>query len=306
MTEPSIDDDATDFLDALAADAGFAARGFAEGPGGDFLAVALAYGNDDPDSRADSAAPSAAPAAAPGTRGAASVAAFARRDYYREAVERLRGILSRFRAERGGSRSDFRILCNSPVPEKPLAVAAGIARIGRNCLAATEAAGSLVVLAAVRLSFNVPEGFFGRPGGGAAARGSSSGDPCAAACGSCRLCVDACPTGALRGDGAMDRERCLQWHASRPGEIPGFIRDAWGARLYGCEACIRCCPKNRRPIVGASCARGALPAAADAEALASMADEELRAAFKGSAMGMSWLGPAAIRRNAVLALGGRP
>jgi epoxyqueuosine reductase len=262
--------------------------GYAEGAPA-LLVVALPYGNDDPDGRTPERTHAENSHAA--AEGGAHIAPFARRNYYAEAVSRLKTIAVELRKRYGGVRSDYRILCNSPIPEKPLAERCGLGATGRNTLIITGEAGSLVILAAMTLPFAVrPDGPIGEVG---------------SICGACSACVSACPTGALRGDGTMDRSRCLQWYASGHGDPPEEIVAAWGNILYGCTVCQDACPHNRRAIPGVATERGSLPAELDAAGILAMSDEELSARFRGTAMGMAWLGPAAIRRNAELALKGR-
>jgi epoxyqueuosine reductase len=259
------------------------------------LVVALPYGNDDPDGRGDSAPESAeAERSLEAPIAPARIAPFARRNYYAEAVSRLKTIAVELRELYGGTKADYRILCNSPVPEKPLAQASGLGSIGRNTLVITREAGSLVVLAAMTLPFTVNSGC-----GSSADRESGEA---LRLCGACTACVAACPTGALHGDGTLDRSKCIQWYASGHGDPPAEIASAWGTTLYGCTACLDACPHNRRAIRGAATDRGALPATLDAAELAAMSDDELVARFRGTAMGMSWLGPETIRRNARLAM----
>jgi epoxyqueuosine reductase len=64
-------------------------------------------------------------------------------------------------------------------------------------------------------------------------------------CGSCTLCIDACPTGALDEPGTLDANRCLSWSTQAPAPIPDDHRAALGAQVYGCDICQDVCPWNR-------------------------------------------------------------
>jgi epoxyqueuosine reductase len=64
-------------------------------------------------------------------------------------------------------------------------------------------------------------------------------------CGSCRLCIDACPTGALDEPGTLDATRCLSYWSQTPEPIPVAYRAEMGAQVYGCDICQDVCPWNR-------------------------------------------------------------
>ncbi|NUR76126.1 MAG: tRNA epoxyqueuosine(34) reductase QueG [Thermoleophilia bacterium] len=64
-------------------------------------------------------------------------------------------------------------------------------------------------------------------------------------CGHCRLCVDACPTGALDVPGTLDATKCLSYWTQAPAPIPEPYRAALGAQVYGCDICQDVCPWNR-------------------------------------------------------------
>src|SRR4029077_12823585 len=63
-------------------------------------------------------------------------------------------------------------------------------------------------------------------------------------CGSCRRCLDGCPTGAIVAPGVVDARRCLAWLVQSPGVFPRDTRAALGNRLYGCDECQEGGPPN--------------------------------------------------------------
>ena len=69
--------------------------------------------------------------------------------------------------------------------------------------------------------------------------------PLALDCGSCTLCVDACPTGALDEPGTLDATKCLSYWTQAPAPIPSEYRGKLGAQVYGCDICQDVCPWNR-------------------------------------------------------------
>jgi epoxyqueuosine reductase len=140
-----------------------------------------------------------------------------------------------------------------------------------------------------------------RPSGRIIWRGETSPFPLCISCDAenppCKL---ACPTGAVRGDGSIDLSRCIQWFASGNGETPpDEVRARWGRRLYGCTDCQDACPHNKKNIAGAETARGRLDAFINIHELLAMTDADINHKFKGTALGLSWLGAPAIRRNAL-------
>jgi len=68
-------------------------------------------------------------------------------------------------------------------------------------------------------------------------------------CGSCRRCLDACPTGAIVDDGMVDARRCLSWLLQDTGVFPAEHRVSLGARIYGCDTCLEVCPPGRANAV---------------------------------------------------------
>ena len=243
--------------------------------------------------------------------GPASIAPFARRNYYAEAVFRLKELSKNFRVRFGGTKAQYRILCNSPIPEKPLALACGLGWPGRNGLIITPEAGSLVILAAMTLPFEL-SGDMPLPGVFSEMSFHNDTDPvlvprlsfpACTNCGDRPACVAACPTAALSGAGVLQKDRCIQWYASGNGEsVPGFIAEKWDERLYGCTNCQDACPYNKKPVKAVETNRGRLPDYFSSQWVIQASDEEIRKVVKGTALGMNWLGPEALRRNAFLTL----
>lgn len=245
----------------------------------------------------------------------ATLARFARANWYGELVKRLKAAsaLARARirdsglaAEAAGSQGaplaaaglgDWRCLANSRLPEKRLALAAGLGALGRHGLVMAEGCGPACVLGLLLLPFRVEPVEGQSPTG---SRPIARRPPLGETCGSCRACIDACPTGAL-SEAGFERLRCLQHWSTVPGQLPPAIEAAWGCRLYGCEACLEACPRFR-PDPAAHTELGPLGLGLPATWLAEAAESEIKARLRGTALGMSWMPIAAFRRNASLAL----
>ena len=108
------------------------------------------------------------------------------------------------------------------------AVRAGVAFYGKNTLAITRRHGSWVVLGTLVSDQHV-----------------QAADRLDAGCGSCTLCIDACPTDALDEPGTLDSTRCLSYWTQAPAPIPEDYRAELGAYVYGCDICQDVCPWNR-------------------------------------------------------------
>jgi epoxyqueuosine reductase len=221
----------------------------------------------------------------------ARIARFARANWYAELGARLDRAIKLTRDAlvatglEPGDPDEWRRLVNGGLPEKRIALEAGLGRIGRHSLLMLPENGSAVVIGVLLAPFDFPD----------------SADPPATIldtdCESCGACMAACPTGALRGDGSMERELCLQHWSSIPGPLPAEVEAAWGDRLYGCDLCQEACPRFK-PDPSARTDRGILGSGLSAHWIASTSEEEIRAALKGSALGMRWISIQALKRNA--------
>jgi epoxyqueuosine reductase len=160
-----------------------------------------------------------APEAAPGE---GRLARYTWSDRYAE----LRGKLDALGRRLGGA---YRVLVDeNDHVDREAAVRAGVAFYGKNTLAITRRHGSWVVLGTLVTDVEV-----------------EPSPPLDAGCGSCTLCVDACPTDALAEAGTLDSTRCLSYWTQAPAAIPEPYRAELGAFVYGCDICQDVCPWNR-------------------------------------------------------------
>jgi epoxyqueuosine reductase len=234
---------------------------------------------------------------------AASVGRFARDDSYGELARRLSRVRDALRFRFGWPKAAVRVLVNSGVPEKPLACLAGLGPVGRNSLVLVRVLGPGVVLGALLLPFDP----------GASEEGVADGAPRVETadfepggrCGTCRACVAACPTGAVREAGGIESARCAQAAASSASPVPPEVAAAWPGILYGCDRCLAACPRFVRDAPGWQADSGARATgpgrAVRLEFLERASDLEIRDAFRGTALGLGWMKPALWRRNAALA-----
>ncbi len=127
--------------------------------------------------------------------------------------------------------------------------------------------------------------------------------PLDADCGSCTLCIEACPTGALDEPGVLDATRCLSYWTQAAEPIPEDYREELGDQVYGCDICQDVCPWNR----GVEKRRAGLEPPAGAEPHVSLvdwleaSDEDL--ATRYDRLFVPRNDPRYLRRNALVALG---
>ena len=112
--------------------------------------------------------------------------------------------------------------------DRAAAVRAGIAFYGKNTMAITHRHGSWVVLGVLVTDVEI-----------------EPSPPLELDCGQCRLCIDACPTGALDEPGTLDSTKCLSYWSQAPASIPEAYRAEMGDTVYGCDICQEVCPWNR-------------------------------------------------------------
>ncbi|TPN17107.1 tRNA epoxyqueuosine(34) reductase QueG [Mesorhizobium sp. B2-1-3] len=217
-------------------------------------------------------------------RGAISVYA-QNRDYHDVMKGRLKEIAGKIVARAGGDVKVF--VDTAPVMEKPLAEAAGLGWQGKHTNLVSRQHGSWLFLGTIfttaELVPDLPEEDH---------------------CGSCRACLDACPTHAFPAPYRLDARRCISYLTIENKEpIPHEFREAIGNRIYGCDDCLAACPWNKFAKVASEAKLAARedlrePALAD---LLRLDDAAFRAFFSGSPI--KRIGRDRFVRNVLIAAG---
>uniref|UniRef100_Q07UC3 Epoxyqueuosine reductase n=1 Tax=Rhodopseudomonas palustris (strain BisA53) TaxID=316055 RepID=Q07UC3_RHOP5 len=217
-------------------------------------------------------------------RGAISV--YAQGDDYHELIKpRLKTLARWLIAQAGGDVKVF--VDTAPVMEKPLAEAAGLGWQGKHTNLVSRELGSWLLLGAIFTTLEL--------------------SPDAAMvdhCGSCRACLDACPTNAFPAPYRLDARRCISYLTiEHKGPIPGEFRPNIGNRIYGCDDCLAACPWNKFAQAGREAklaARETLRAPSLRE-LAQLDDSGFRALFAKSPV--KRIGRDRFIRNVLIAIG---
>ena len=209
-------------------------------------------------------------------------------DYHKVLKKRLRVLEARLR-EHFGDFEARAYVDTGPVVERALATAAGVGWTGKNTCLIHPKLGSYGFLAVLLTSLDVDE-----------EEAFSVPDRC----GSCRRCLDACPTGALIAPYRMDATRCIAYLTiERRGAISENLMEGMGRQVFGCDICQDVCPWNRKAPVTADselAARAQLVNPA-LEALAAMDQAEFERQFNGSPVRRA--GFMGLQRNVAIAMG---
>ncbi len=216
-------------------------------------------------------------------RGAVSVYAQGR-DYHDTVKPRLKRLLRWLLAEVPGA--DGKVFVDTaPVMEKPLAQAAGLGWQGKHTNLLGRDFGNWVFLGAIFTTLELPPDA-----------------PEVSHCGSCRRCLDVCPTNAFPAPYQLDARRCISYLTiEHRGPMPEEFRPALGNRIYGCDDCLAACPWNKFSVAASEMRylrRDCPPRLAE---LAAMDDAAFRARFAGSPV--KRIGLARFLRNVLYAIG---
>ena len=216
----------------------------------------------------------------------AAISVYARhRDYHDLIKGRLKDVATRFAARAG---EDVKVFVDTaPVMEKPLAAAAGLGWQGKHTNLVSKDFGSWLFLGSLfttaELDFDAPERDH---------------------CGSCRACLDACPTAAFPAPYQIDARRCLSYLTiEHKGRIDPSLRPAFGNRIYGCDDCLAACPWNKFAVAASEMKLKARDDLKEPEIgfFLTLDDATFRTFFSGSPV--KRIGRARFVRNVLIAAG---
>lgn len=157
-----------------------------------------------------------------------NISVYARNRDYHDLLKRRLKALGRWMAENWCCELKV-FVDTAPVMEKPLAARSGLGWRGRHTNVVSRRFGSWLFLSEIFTTLEL-----------------EADPPEPDHCGSCRACVDSCPTRALDGEGHIDARRCISYLTIESRDpIPDDLADAMGNRLYGCDDCLAACPWNK-------------------------------------------------------------
>lgn len=217
-------------------------------------------------------------------KGAISVYA-QNKDYHDLVKKRLKRLARWLIDQAGGEVKVF--VDTAPVAEKPLGMAAGLGWQGKHTNLVSRELGNWFFIGSIFTTLDLPVD-----------------TPEVDHCGSCRSCLDACPTDAFIAPYQLDARRCISYLTiEHKGPIDPDLRGRLGNRIYGCDDCLAACPWNKFAVDASDIRYHARDdfAASDLADLATLDDAAFRTKFSGSPI--KRIGRNRFIRNVLYAIG---
>lgn len=216
-------------------------------------------------------------------RGVVSVYAQGR-DYHDIVKKRLKRV-GRWLLEQHPGHQIKVFVDTAPVMEKPLAQAAGLGWQGKHTNLLSRDLGSWFFLGAIFTTLPLP-----------------ADPPEISHCGSCRACLEICPTNAFPAPYQLDARRCISYLTiEHHGPVDPSLRPLMGNRIYGCDDCLAVCPWNKFARTGSEMRYSGIISAEPLAQLAGLDDASFRAKFSGSPI--KRIGRNRFVRNVLYAIG---
>ncbi len=227
------------------------------------------------------------PLAAPKHPDRGNISVYARNRDYHDIVKKRLKRLGRWLLEQAPGEEIKVFVDTAPVMEKPLAAAAGLGWQGKHTNLVSRELGNWFFLGAIFTTIALPPDRPGRDH-----------------CGSCRACLDICPTEAFPAPGRLDARRCISYLTiEHEGPVDEALRPKLGNRIYGCDDCLAVCPWNKFARAASEMryeSRPELRAPSLAD-LVRLDDAGFRALFSGSPI--KRIGHGRFLRNVLYAIG---
>lgn len=178
------------------------------------------------------------------------------------------------------------IVDTSPLLDRELARKSGLGYFGKNCSIINDDYGSFIFLGHILTSLDL----------------EINQEISESECGTCRICLEACPTGALKEAYYLNPKRCISYLTQTREEIDEELLEKMGSQIYGCDVCQDVCPKNK----GVKTSRNEefyslIGSYVDLKEIFDMSNREFK--NKYGHMAGSWRGRNTFKRNAIIALG---
>ncbi|WP_076525026.1 tRNA epoxyqueuosine(34) reductase QueG [Paracoccus saliphilus] len=215
----------------------------------------------------------------------AAISVYAQGKDYHDLVKKRLKRLGRWLLEQEQGHEIKVFVDTAPVMEKPLAEAAGLGWQGKHTNLLSRDLGSWFFLGAIFTTLELPVD-----------------EPEAEHCGSCRACLDICPTNAFPAPFQLDARRCISYLTiEHKGPVDLELRELMGNRIYGCDDCLAVCPWNKFAQAGTEMRYRGIVEAPPLEELALLDDAGFRARFSGSPI--KRIGRDRFVRNVLYAIG---
>ncbi|EPX86958.1 tRNA epoxyqueuosine(34) reductase QueG [Salipiger mucosus] len=218
----------------------------------------------------------------------AAISVYAQNRDYHDVVKKRLKRLGRWLIEAAGGAPEIKVFVDTaPVMEKPLGEAAGLGWQGKHTNLVSRELGSWFFLGCIFTTLELP------------VDGAEADH-----CGSCRACLEVCPTDAFPAPYRLDARRCISYLTiEHRGPVDEELRGKLGNRIYGCDDCLAVCPWNKFAREASEAKYHARPDLVDPplEELAQLDDAGFRARFSGSPI--KRIGRDRFLRNVLYAIG---
>lgn len=205
-------------------------------------------------------------------------------DYHRVLNEKIKTLIDEVKKKKDFHYKYF--VDTGPLIDRELAKKSGLGYYGKNASIINDEYGSFIFLAYILTDLDIERDY-----------------PVKEKCGDCRLCIRACPTGALEDKYRVNPKKCISYLTQTKDNIPGELRSKMETNIYGCDRCQDVCPKNKgvRKSKNKEFIPNVTLGSMDIEEMLTISNRAFKKKY-GHIAG-SWRGKKVLKRNSIIALG---